>query len=164
MDLTRCLGISSSVEGVIARKEAAMNETSVETVAQRLRSVEWRQRRLQRGITMFLAGITALARAGLICILFGIPWGEHGFGVDVSQPKLKAFKSRRAQKAVRRPPSTSRILIHSWNSSYARRPPSLLSKQRSIPKFVRQGAGCKRPYSKRPRPEACASKTSRTTS
>ncbi len=94
MDLTRCLGISSSVEGVMARKEAAMNETSVETVAQRLRSVEWRQRRLQRGITMFLAGIPALARVGLICTLIGVPWGGYSFGVDVVMAQTESYQEK----------------------------------------------------------------------
>lgn len=82
MDLTRCLGISSSVEGD-GEERGRDERTGVETVAQRLKSVEWRQRRLKRGITMFLAGITALARAGLTYILISVLWGGHGFGVDV---------------------------------------------------------------------------------
>lgn len=94
MDLTRRLGISSSVEGVIATKEAAMNETSVETVAQRLKSVEWRQRRLKRRITVFLAGIPALARVGLICTLIGVPWGGYSFGVDVVMAQTESYQEK----------------------------------------------------------------------
>ncbi len=60
-----------------------MKEPTVETLAQRLKSLEWKQHRLKRGVTLFLTGITALARAGLTCILIGVPLGGHGFGVDV---------------------------------------------------------------------------------
>ena len=70
-------------------RKAATHEPTTDTVTQRVEGVEREQRRLGRGGTMLLAGIAALARAGLIGILLSVPLGGHGFGVDVAKAQAE---------------------------------------------------------------------------